>query len=64
MKLNELVYFIMSANVEIVDINTCFDLFRGNIIEFKRNKDNFKNYIVVGIYHNANSIEIYVQEGK
>lgn len=67
MKLNELAYFIMNSNIEIVEIvniNTSLDLFKGNIIEFKRNRNNFKNYIVDKIYHNDNSIKIYVQEVK
>ena len=62
MKLNELATFICDANIEIVDVDSLNELFKGNIIKFKRNKDNFKNYIVGGIFHNINTIEIYVKE--
>lgn len=65
MKLNELAYFIVNADIEIIDgylPNGEDELFKGNIVEFNRNKDNFKNYIVGAIFHNINGIEIYVKK--
>lgn len=64
MRLNELAFLIMDGNVEIVDIDLLGDntIFKGNIIVFKRNKNKFKNYIVGGIFHNEDRIEIYVEK--
>ena len=64
MRLNELTSLIMDGNVEIVDIDLFNDntLFKGDCIEFKRNKDKFKNYRVGGIFHNEDRIEIYVEK--
>ena len=66
MRLNELTFLIMDGNVEIVDIDLFDDntLFKGDIIEFKRNKDKFKNYKVGGIFHNKDRIEIYVEKQR
>lgn len=64
MKLNELAYFIVNCNVEIIDGDLPEgedELFKGNISEFNKNKDNFKNYIVGAIFHNINGLEIYVK---
>lgn len=64
MRLNELTSLIMNGNVEIVDIDLFDDntIFKGHIIEFKRNKDKFKNYRVGGIFHEEDIIEIYVEK--
>lgn len=64
MRLNELTSLIIDGNVEIVDIDLFEDstIFKGYIIEFKRNKDKFKNYRVGGIFHNEDRIEIYVEK--